>query len=66
MIEAIREVVLVMRDRGVGILLVEQRVEAVLSVADRVCFIENGRNLETLKAGALRQDPAIVARHLGV
>ena len=66
MIEAIREVVLVMRDRGVGILLVEQRVEAVLSVADRVCFIEHGRNLETLKAGALRQDPAIVARHLGV
>jgi branched-chain amino acid transport system ATP-binding protein len=55
-----------MRDRGVAVLLVEQRVDAVLSVADRVAFIENGRNLETLPAEALRADHAIVERHLGV
>ena len=66
MIEAIRQVIVVMRDRGVGVLLVEQRVDAVLSVADRVCFIENGRNLETLEAGALRRDHSIIERHLGV
>ena len=66
MIAAIRDVVAVMRDRGVGILLVEQRVDAVLSVADRVAFIENGRNLETLEAEALRRDPGLVAKHLGV
>ncbi len=66
MIEAIREVITVMRDRGVAILLVEQRVDAVLSVADRVCFIENGQNLETLDAATLRQDHAILERHLGV
>jgi len=66
MIEAIRQVVAVMRDRGVGIILVEQRVDAVLSVADRVSFIENGHNLETLDADALRRDHAIIERHLGV
>ncbi|WP_424984828.1 ABC transporter ATP-binding protein [Microbulbifer sp. S227A] len=66
MIEAIREVITVMRDRGVAILLVEQRVDAVLSVADRVCFIENGQNLETLDAATLRADHSILERHLGV
>ena len=66
MIAAIREVIGVMRDRGVGILLVEQRVDAVLSVADRVAFIENGRNLETLEAEALRRDHGLIERHLGV
>ncbi len=66
MIEAIRQVILVMRDRGVAIVLVEQRVDAVLSLADRVSFIENGRNLETLDADMLRDDPSIMARNLGV
>jgi len=66
MIEAIRQVIVVMRERGVAIVLVEQRVDAVLSIADRVCFIENGRTLETLQADALRQDPSILHRHLGV
>lgn len=66
MIEAIRQVIMIMRDRGVAIILVEQRVDAVLSVADRVSFIENGRNLETLEAADLRADPTILTRHLGV
>jgi len=66
MIAAIRDVIAVMRDRGVGILLVEQRVDAVLSVADRVAFIENGRNLETLEAEALRRDHRLIEKHLGV
>ena len=66
MIAVIRSVIEVMRARGVGVLLVEQRIDAVLAVADRVAFIENGRNLETLPAEALRADHRIVARHLGV
>ncbi|MGX9350393.1 ABC transporter ATP-binding protein [Shimia sp. W99] len=66
MIEAIRQVITVMRERGVAILLVEQRVDAVLSVADRVAFIENGRNLETVSADEIRADHGIVERHLGV
>lgn len=66
MIEAIRQVIMVMRDRGVAVILVEQRVDAVLSVADRVSFIENGRNLETLEAAVLARDHSILERHLGV
>ncbi|MDD9726629.1 ABC transporter ATP-binding protein [Roseovarius sp. SK2] len=66
MIEAIRQVIVKMRAQGVAILLVEQRVDAVLSVADRVAFIENGRNGEVLSAEALRQDHSIVDRYVGV
>ncbi|KRS19510.1 ABC transporter ATP-binding protein [Roseovarius indicus] len=66
MIEAIRQVIVRMRAAGVAILLVEQRVDAVLSVADRVAFIENGRNGEVLPAEALRQDHSIVDRYVGV
>ncbi|MFN3208218.1 MAG: ABC transporter ATP-binding protein [Roseovarius sp.] len=66
MIEAIRQVIVKMREQGVAILLVEQRVDAVLSVADRVAFIENGRNGEVMSAEALRQDHSIVDRYVGV
>jgi branched-chain amino acid transport system ATP-binding protein len=66
MIEAIRQVVARMRDEGVGILLVEQRIDAVLAIADRVAFIENGRGGEVVPAEQLRRDHALVERYLGV
>lgn len=66
MIEAIRRVVDQMRNAGVAILLVEQRVDAVLEVADRVAFIENGRNGATMDAEDLRADHSIVDRYIGV
>ncbi|HKL05462.1 MAG TPA: ABC transporter ATP-binding protein [Roseovarius sp.] len=66
MIEAIRQVIVQMRDAGVAVLLVEQRVDAVLSVADRVAFIENGRNGEVMQAEALRADHSLVERYIGV
>lgn len=66
MIEAIRQVIIKMRQSGVAILLVEQRVDAVLSVADRVAFIENGRNGAVMDAEALRRDHSIVERYIGV
>lgn len=66
MIEAIRQVIVQMRSQGVAVLLVEQRVDAVLSVADRVAFIENGRNGETLDAEVLRADHRLVEKYVGV
>ncbi|SEP76834.1 ABC transporter ATP-binding protein [Thalassovita taeanensis] len=66
MVEAIRQVVVQMRAEGVAVLLVEQKVDAVLSVADRVVFIENGANLKTLDAEELRADPQVLRRALGV
>jgi branched-chain amino acid transport system ATP-binding protein len=66
MIARIRETVAKLRERGVSTILVEQRVDAVLSVADRVSFIENGRNRETVGVEQLREDPAFVQRYVGV
>ncbi|MCB1339681.1 MAG: ABC transporter ATP-binding protein [Pseudooceanicola sp.] len=66
MIAAIREVVLLTRDRGAGVVLVEQRIDAVLSLADRVTFVENGQTLETLPIATLRADRSVMERHLGV
>ncbi|MBZ0162690.1 MAG: ABC transporter ATP-binding protein [Notoacmeibacter sp.] len=66
MIALIRDVIVYLREQGVAILLVEQRVDAVLSIADRVAFIENGRNRDTVDAAALRADHSLVARYLGV
>jgi len=66
MIALIRDVIMQLRDEGVAVLLVEQRVDAVLAVADRVAFIENGGNRETVAADVLRRDPGILTRALGV
>jgi branched-chain amino acid transport system ATP-binding protein len=66
MIAKIRQSVAALRERGVSTILVEQRVEAVLSVADRVSFIENGRVRETVDVDRLRDDPDIVKRYVGV
>jgi branched-chain amino acid transport system ATP-binding protein len=66
MIAKIRDTVAKLRDMGVSTILVEQRVDAVVSVADRVSFIENGRNRETVDVEELRADPSAVRRYVGV
>jgi branched-chain amino acid transport system ATP-binding protein len=66
MITRIRQTVADLRASGVSSILVEQRVDAVLPVADRVCFIENGRTRETVDVDALRADPSLVRRYVGV
>ncbi|MDD9857722.1 MAG: ABC transporter ATP-binding protein [Gammaproteobacteria bacterium] len=66
MIATIREVITELRARGVAILLVEQRVEAVLPVADRVAFIENGRIREVVGVEQLRAAPQLWQRYVGV
>ncbi len=66
MIEAIRSVISQLRDAGTAILLVEQRIDAVLSVADRVTFIENGHTRETHAAADLSAHHEVIDRYLGV
>lgn len=66
MIARIREVVLALKAEGVAIVLVEQRVDAVLPVADRVAFIENGRNRDVVPVQTLRDDPDLLHRYVGV
>jgi branched-chain amino acid transport system ATP-binding protein len=66
MIATIRAVVLQLRDAGVGVLLVEQRVDAVLPVASRVAFMENGRIRATVSIDAVRADDSLLHRYVGV
>jgi branched-chain amino acid transport system ATP-binding protein len=66
MIARIRDTVATLRGDGVSTLLVEQRIDAVLPVADRVTFVENGRSQGTVPIQALRDDPALVQRHVGL
>jgi branched-chain amino acid transport system ATP-binding protein len=66
MIERIRQSVLDLKAHGVTTLLVEQRVDAVLPVADRVAFVENGRVTGVVAASALAADRHMIDRHVGI
>lgn len=66
MIQKIRETVLALRHRGVSTILVEQRAEAVLALADRVTFIENGHSRETVAIAELKADPSALRRYVGI
>ncbi len=66
MISLIRDVVLTLKEQGVAIILVEQRVDAVLEVADRIVFVENGRDAMTVTPDELRADKGLLQRFVGV
>ena len=55
-----------LRKRGVAVLLVEQKVDAALQVADRVSFLENGMLRHEAPAAQLRSDPEPLHRYVGV
>ena len=66
MIARIRQSVLDLKAHGVTTLLVEQRVDAVLPVADRVAFVENGRVTGVEPAATLAGDRALIDRYVGI
>ena len=66
MISLIRNAVLALKQQNVAIILVEQRVEAVLEIADRVVFVENGRSALETKPEALQTDKELLHRYIGV
>jgi len=66
MIQTIRDTVATLRETGVSTILVEQRLNAVLPVADRVAFIDNGRVRETATVDEVRAEPELVQRYVGV
>jgi branched-chain amino acid transport system ATP-binding protein len=55
-----------LKAQGVATILVEQRVEAALGVADRILFIENGRSCESVAPEILRDDPRLLHHYVGV
>ncbi|MEP4198669.1 MAG: ABC transporter ATP-binding protein [Aliishimia sp.] len=66
MIQLIRDTIQVLRDQGVAVILVEQRMDAVLALADRVTFVENGHGREIVDAQELREDQSLFQKYVGV
>ncbi|MGH6981668.1 MAG: ATP-binding cassette domain-containing protein, partial [Stellaceae bacterium] len=53
-------------DAGQTILVVEQNISAAMSLADRIYVLNNGHMIEELAAEAVRRQPELLHRHLGV
>ncbi len=53
-------------DAGQTILLVEQNISAAMTLADRIYILNNGIIIEQLSAEAVRAQPELLHRHLGV
>ena len=66
MIALIRDTVVDLKATGVAMILVEQRVDAVLSVADRVAFVVQGRCAEVIGAKGLTPDAPQFRSYVGV
>lgn len=66
MIRLIRETVTALKATGVATILVEQRVEAVLAVADHIAFMERGHIAETVLAQSLAPDASQFQTYVGV
>jgi branched-chain amino acid transport system ATP-binding protein len=66
MITLIRDTIRNLRSTGVATILVEQRVEAVLAVADKIAFLSNGAIAETLPAAGLTPSSPQFRKYVGV
>jgi branched-chain amino acid transport system ATP-binding protein len=66
MIARIQDSILALKQQGVTCILVEQRVDAALAVADRVVFIEQGKAIAEISSDALRKDSSLVDRYVGI
>ena len=66
MITLIRDVILNLKTEGVAVVLVEQRVDAVRKIADRIAFVEHGTVAETVPREVLEADLSLAHRYVGV
>ena len=66
MITLIQEAVLALRAQGVAVVLVEQRVDAVLKLADRVGFMVSGRIVKDMEVKGLQRDAEMFRTYVGV
>ena len=66
MIALIRDTLVKLKKTGVAIILVEQRVDAVMSIADRVAFVEGGRVALCEDAATLKDNEKLFHHYIGV
>jgi branched-chain amino acid transport system ATP-binding protein len=53
-------------EAGQTILIVEQNISAVMTLADRIYVMHNGHIVDSMTPQAVREQPAMLHRHLGV
>jgi branched-chain amino acid transport system ATP-binding protein len=56
----------IMRDEGMSALVVEQHAHRILGVTDAAIILERGRVVHAAPSAALRAEPAVLERYLGV
>jgi branched-chain amino acid transport system ATP-binding protein len=56
----------IMRDEGMSALVVEQHAQRILGVTDEAIILERGRVVHAAPSTALRAEPAVLERYLGV
>ena len=66
LVERLLETIRALRTRQVGVLLVEQKIDAALRVADRVALMENGSVRYEAAPGELASNPEVLLRYVGV
>jgi len=66
MITLIHDTVMRLKETGVATILVEQRVDAALAVADRIAFMAAGRAAETVATSELAADASQFHTYVGV
>lgn len=66
MITLIRDTVLALKKTGVATVLVEQRVDAALSVADRIAFMSGGIVMDVQDAARLGPESEQFISHVGI
>jgi len=66
LVQTLLGVIQLLKTRGVGVLLVEQKVDAALRVADRVALMETGHVRYQGTPAEVAASPDVLVRHLGV
>jgi branched-chain amino acid transport system ATP-binding protein len=64
--ELLRALGAITREGGICSIIVEQNAQKILSLADRVVILERGAIVHDAASGALKADPAVLERFLGV
>jgi branched-chain amino acid transport system ATP-binding protein len=64
--ELLRALGAITRQGGICTIIVEQNAQKILGLADRVVILERGAIVHDAASGALKADPAVLERFLGV
>ena len=63
--EALRELLIRIRDSGTTILLIEHDVKLVMGLCDRITVLDYGKVIADGTTEAVKRDPAVIAAYLG-